>query len=238
VGLRAPQRPGATELARRVLDELVARGWALADAAMVHQLRGDVRALDDAASRTAELSSTEGFPFFRSRARMHRGWAQTSGGGAREGLAELREGLAEFSAIGLEFFRPFWLSLLADGCRRTGAFDDGLAALSEALASVERTGGRWWEAELHRLRGELALARGGEAEEAEVCFRRALSVARDQGAKSLELRAATSLGRLCARSGRGEEAAPLLAELYTEFEEGLDTPDLVDARELLEELRA
>jgi predicted ATPase len=114
---------------------------------------------------------------------------------------------------------------------------EGLSLLGEALETVHKSGGRWWEAELYRLEGELLLKQKAKMEsEAEERFQQALEVARQQQAKSLELRAATSLSRLWQQQGRRDEARRLLAEVYGWFTEGFDTADLQEARVLLEEL--
>jgi predicted ATPase len=123
--------------------------------------------------------------------------------------------------------------------------EEGLSVLTEALAHAHTTGERFYEAELHRLQGELLLQSGGRApnsgvstldEDAEACFRQALTVARRQEAKSLELRAAMSLSRLWQQEGKGDEARALLAPIYGWFTEGFDTADLREAKALLEEL--
>jgi predicted ATPase len=115
--------------------------------------------------------------------------------------------------------------------------EEGLTALDEALAMVARTGERFWEGELHRLKGTLLLARSAEPQaEAEACFRQALDVARRQHAKSLELRAAMSLSRLWQRQGKRDAARALLAPIYGWFTEGFDTADLQEAKALLEGL--
>jgi len=109
--------------------------------------------------------------------------------------------------------------------------------LDEALASVHTTGERWWEAELHRRNGELLLAHSVEKSvEAETCFHQALDIARHQEAKSLELRAATSLARLWQQQGKRQEAYDLLAPIYGWFTEGFDTMDLQEAKALLDDL--
>jgi predicted ATPase len=108
---------------------------------------------------------------------------------------------------------------------------------AEALVLVDRTGERWWEAELHRLKGKLLLARSPENHiEAEVCFQQALAVACQQQAKSLELRAAISLSRLWQRQGKRDEARELLVPIYGWFTEGFETADLQEAKALLAEL--
>jgi len=129
---------------------------------------------------------------------------------------------------------------LADLFHRNGQSEEGLQALKEALALVQRSRGFLYEAELHRLRGELLLQADaeGNSAEAEACFQRALNLARGQKAKSLELRAAMSLGRLWEGRGKGTEAGKLLAEVFGWFTEGFDTPDLQEAKALLEEWKA
>src|SRR5262249_38357984 len=135
--------------------------------------------------------------------------------------------------------RTYLLALLAEALGREGQIKEGLDVLAESLALVHRTGEGFHEAELHRLQGEFLLrqkASEGTAREAEACFRRALTVARLQHARSLELRAAMSLTHLYQKQGREAEARPMLAECYNWFTEGFDTPDLQEARALLEQL--
>jgi predicted ATPase len=128
--------------------------------------------------------------------------------------------------------------MLAEACGQARQTEEGLAVLAEALAVVEKTGQRDWEAELHRLKGVLLLARAiPEAQPVEACFQQALAVARHQQAKSLELRAAMSLSRLWQHQGQRAAAYELLAPMYGWFTEGFDTADLQEARALLEELR-
>jgi adenylate cyclase len=131
---------------------------------------------------------------------------------------------------------PYDLALLAEVCGRGGVIEEGFAALAEGLAIVDRTGERNHEAELHRLEGELRLMHEEPAEEAESCFRRALDIARRQGARSLELRAASSLARVLAGRDRRDEARTTLGDVYRRFTEGFDTADLRAAETLLKEL--
>src|SRR6516162_9915545 len=131
--------------------------------------------------------------------------------------------------------RPYGLGMLSEALARSGDHDAALAAVMEALAAAAEIGERWWEAELHRLKGLRLLACGG-VEAAHAAFRDALRVAREQQAKSLELRAATSLARLWGEQGRRREAHELLAPVYGWFTEGFDTADLKGAAKLLSEL--
>jgi predicted ATPase len=140
-------------------------------------------------------------------------------------------------ATGGEVRRPLFLALLAEAYGGIGQIEEGLHVLAEALTAVEHTGGRFYEAELQRLKGELLRARAAEPDtEAETCFRQALDVARRQQAKSLELRAAMSLARLWQQQGRRQQAYDLLAPIYGWFTEGFDTADLQEAKALLETL--
>jgi predicted ATPase len=135
--------------------------------------------------------------------------------------------------------QPEHLALLAEASAQVGQTAEGLEALAEGLTTVARSGVRWWEAELHRLRGALLLHHAGTRPgEAEACFQQALAIARRQEAKSLELRAAMSLARVWQQQGRRAEARDLLAPIYGWFSEGFDTADLQDAKALLEELEA
>jgi predicted ATPase len=124
---------------------------------------------------------------------------------------------------------------LSEGLARAGDRDGAAAALAEADVAIDTSGQRWWEAEIHRLWGTLLLS-SQNFTESEACFERALNVARQQQAKSLELRAATSLARLWGEQGRRAEARDLLAAVYGWFTEGFDTADLKDAKTLLDEL--
>jgi predicted ATPase len=166
-----------------------------------------------------------------------RGWAMALQGRPDEGAVQIQEGLAASGATGAEVFRPHFLALLADSYMETGCLDDGLNALTEALAITNEHEINNYNAEIHRLKGELLLRqRDSNAAEALRCFEHAIEIARTQGAKSWELRAKMSLARLLASHGRREEAGAMLGEIYNWFTEGLDTADLKDARRLLEEL--
>ena len=149
------------------------------------------------------------------------------------------EGLAGWAATGTATYQTYHLALLAEALGRGGQTEEGLGVLADALARMHDSGEGFHGSELHRLRGELLLRQGadeGVCREAEACFLRALSLARQQHAKSLELRAAMSLARLYQQLGRQAEARPALAECYGWFAEGFDTPDLQEARALLEQL--
>jgi predicted ATPase len=143
--------------------------------------------------------------------------------------------------MGYEFCLTHSLAALGNGYGKVGRVRDGLAAVAEGLAVSEKNGERWFDAELYRVRGELLLKHDPHAEpkaedEAQNCFHQALEIARRQQAKWWELRATTSLARLLAKQARRDEARAMLAEIYNWFTEGFDTPDLNDAKALLDEL--
>jgi predicted ATPase len=130
---------------------------------------------------------------------------------------------------------PYNTALLAKACEIAGQIEEALTLLNDALQIVERSRQRWFAAELNRLKGQLLL-RQGHSEAAEELYRKALSIAREQEAKLWELRAAASLARLRSDQGRRAEARDLLAPVYDWFTEGFDTPDLKEAKALLDEL--
>ena len=157
-------------------------------------------------------------------------------GRAAEGRQQICQGMAAWRATGAELTRPWYLAQLAEAYWQAGQVQEGLTVLTEALTLVHTTEERWWEAELHRLQGELLLACSAEhTAAAEVCYQHALDMARCQQARSLELRAAMSLSRLWQRQGKREAAHQLLADVYQWFTEGFDTADLREARALLAE---
>jgi predicted ATPase len=184
------------------------------------------------------LATEQGFPQWLAAGTFFRGWALAAQGQAEAGIAQLCQGLAAWRATGAEIGRPRWLTMLAEAYGSVGQTEAGLTVLAEALALVGTTGQRVYEADLHRLQGELVLLHAGAdgGAEAEPCFQQALAVAGRQQAKSLELRAAINLARLWQQQGKQVEARDLLAPIYGWFTEGFDTADLQEAKTLLEEL--
>jgi predicted ATPase len=207
---------------------------------LLYQLCHDAPAAHDQADATITVATTQRFTLVQALGLIMRGWAIAVHEHSAEGLVQIRQGLDSYRATGAAFQRPHFLALLAEASGLLGQPEGGLAALEEALTLVQQTGERYYEAELHRQRGELLLqAEGGvrsAALTAEACFQQALDVARAQQAKSLELRAAMSLSRLWQRQGKRQEAYDLLAPVYGWFTEGFDTVELQEAKTLLEEL--
>ena len=211
--------------------------YALCWAAWLHQVCREGQAGLDRAEAAIVLSTEQGFPLWLAEGTIFRGWALAQQAHEMEGLSQLREGVAGYRAAGGEFLRSQFLALLAEASGQGGRAEEGLAAVAEALAFVERTEERFYGAELHRLKGELLLQHSPDNQpEAEACFHQALDVARRQEAKSWELRAATSLARLWQQQEKTAEAHKLLAPVYNWFTESFDTKDLQEAKTLLDEL--
>jgi len=200
----------------------------------LHQLRREWQMVSERATTAITVATAHQIALVLAAGPIMRGWALAMQGQGAEGLTQLRQGLDAYRATGAEFQRPHFLSLLAEVHRSLEQPEAGLTALSEALALVETTGERYYEAELHRLKGELLLQQAApEVPHAETCFQQALDIARRQQAKSLELRAAMSLSRLWQQQGKRDEARALLAPIYGWFTEGFDTADLQEAKTLL-----
>jgi tetratricopeptide (TPR) repeat protein len=218
-------------------------GFALHLASTFHTYRREVDVVRDLADATIALANDHGFVRWLGSGLMRRGWALAEQGSPERGIEQLRQGLTTWQALGALGLSHF-LALLAEAHAKGGQFDAGLRVVDEALAVTHSNAERHYEAELYRLKGELLLqqdvTRAAPASpgsrRADACFHRALDLAGRTQAKSLELRAAMSLSRLWQRQGRRLEAHRLLAETYGWFTEGFDTPDLQEAKALLETL--
>jgi predicted ATPase len=201
---------------------------------LVNEMRRDGEALKERAEELKRLAKDK-VPIWSDAGIDFGGEALVLMGQVEKGMAQMREGIAAYESRGLRFFLSGRLGRLAEAQSRAGHPNEALNTLDEALALVEDTGERQWEAELHRVRGELLLAQGNE-EEGEAGFHRAIQVARRQQGRSWELRATVSLCRLWQQQGRLEEARQRLVAIHSWFTEGFDTADLIEARTLLEEL--
>ncbi|MFC2036435.1 tetratricopeptide repeat protein [Chloroflexota bacterium] len=218
------------------LDHTYTLAFALSTAgATFHQFRREGQTARERNEAALQLSTEEGFPLLVAGGTVLRGWTLALAGQAEAGITDIRHGLDTLQAMGTKMQRAHWLALLAEAHASARQAEEGLSTLDEALALVEETGERYYEAEIHRLKGELLLTHGDEAE-AETSLRKSIEVARRQQAKSWELRATTSLARLWLRQGRQEEARKVLTELNGWFTEGFDTADLREARALITEL--
>jgi DNA-binding winged helix-turn-helix (wHTH) protein len=201
------------------------------------QFCGDTAQLDRRARDLKRLCAEQGYALWLAWATCFEGWVAGARGNLAEGIALMERGVDAFRGTGARAHLPYFLALLAELCRRAGRIEAASERLAEARAQAESSGERYWEAELHRLEGEVLLAAAGDrnrGDRAEACFRRALEVAGRQGATSLELRAALSLSRLAS----SPDAHQLLGEVVGRFTEGHDTADLRAAQTRLSLIHA
>jgi len=205
--------------------------------AMLHLFRREGPAAQACAEAELALVTEHAFGLMVAGGTILRGWALMLQEQTAEGCAQMCQGVTAWRAAGADVLVPIYLAALAEAYGKIGQREAAQDLLMEALALVDRKGERCWEAEIYRLKGELLLQYAiPDTLAAATCFHQALSIARRQQARSLELRAAMSLGRLWQDQGKRAEARQLLAEVYGWFTEGFDTADLQEARALLEEL--
>jgi predicted ATPase len=219
----------------RRLAHLPSLALALANGSLLLLLVGDDAALRERANQLVAVTTEQGFALYHATGTIYRGWVKVKNGDVTEGMALLRSGLAAYRATRAEAWVSYYITLLAVACETAGQVGEALTQFDDAFQVVERTGQRWFAAELDRHKGHLLL-RQGHTEAAEELYRRALRIAEEQGAKLWELRAAVSLARLRRDQGRRAEAHALLAPVYGWFTEGFDTPDLKEGKALLDGL--
>jgi predicted ATPase len=198
-------------------------------------LGGNLGALDEWAGQLIAVATEQSFPHWRGEGTVYLGWSKVKNGEVAEGISLLRSGASAYRDTGAETFMPHYIALLAGACENAGQIEEAVILLEDALQIVERTGERWFAAELNRHKGQLLL-RQGHSDVAEELYRKAGSIAEEQSAKLWELRAAVSLARLRRDQGRPAEAHDLLAPIYGWFTEGFRTPDLKNAKALIEAL--
>ena len=213
-------------------------------ASWLHLLRQEGDATLEQAEAAMTIADDQGFTFFIAFDTMLLGWALAEKGRLQEGISQLRQGLAAYRDSGAKLLVTQWMVVLADLYGKAGQVEDGLAVLCEAkiLADMNK-GERYIIAEMLRVKGQL-LTQGvkdkkrstADFEKAESCFLRAIKIAQQQDAKSLELQAAISLSRMWQSRGKNAEAFRLLSKIYSWFGEGFGTRDLIAAKTLLEEL--
>jgi predicted ATPase len=205
--------------------------------ALLHQFRREACKAQERSETAMALCKKHRITFYLEMGRIIRGWALAVQGQGEEGMAQMHQGMVAFRATGAALWCPNFLAMVAEAYGKEGQAEEGLEVLDEALGIIDKTEERYYEAELHRLKGELFLQQSvSDTLQAETCFQQALAIARGQHAKSWELRVAMSLSRLWQVQGKKEEARSLLSEIYGWFTEGFDTADLKDAKVLLEEL--
>ncbi|MGH9839341.1 MAG: AAA family ATPase [Blastocatellia bacterium] len=213
---------------------------------MVYQVCREAQRTLEQATELVALAGEHGIVAYIAIGTSLRGWALAEMGQRSEGIALIRQTLTAHDKFGSEIARLHFRSLLAETLLKDDQIEEGLAVLAEALEMAHRTGGHYYLGEMYRLQGELLLKSsvtnpssetGGEARaEAEACFLQAIEIAQRQGAKSWELRFVLSLARLWRQQGNQAAARARLADIYGWFTEGFDTPDLKEARALLDEL--
>jgi class 3 adenylate cyclase/predicted ATPase len=207
----------------------------LAQSARLLSLGVDHAPLEERASELLALATEQGFPAYRALGTLYLGWVKVNIGGVAEGISLLRSGSSAYRALGAEARTSYHIALLARGLEIAGQIDDASIHLETALELAERVEELWFAAELYRHKGRL-LQRQGHPNAAEELFRNALAITEEQEAKLWELRAAMSLARLHRDQGRIAEARDLLAPIYAWFTEGFGTPDLKEAKALLDAL--
>jgi predicted ATPase len=226
----------AVALARR-LDRPFSLGFALVFEVVVHwnRDRHDSIVLQERLAEVATLSEAQGFRLWLGLSGVFRAAARVTDGDTAA-VAEIMEGLALAGETGNQAGAPALMLVLADAQRAAGQLEAAQGTVAAALSFSAQTGQPFWDADLHRLDGDLLLATGSTADDAGSRYHRALAIAREQSARLLELRAAMSLARLWRDQGRRPEARDVLAPVYSWFTEGFDTRDLEDAKALLAEL--
>jgi adenylate cyclase len=225
----------ALDLARR-LDHPFTLAYALSFAAWIHNDCRDAAATNAFATEAVAHCEKHGLQYWLPMGLVLQGYLLAEQGSVDAGIDQIRAGILAYQSSSQDLYRLYSLAMIAQAYAQANALDQGLAALDEALASVEQYGDHWYEAELHRLKGELLARQGAPASTVEMYYQQALAIARRQQARSLELRAAMSLARLWQKAGKGIRARRLLAQVYGWFTEGRQTPDLQEAAALLEQL--
>ena len=212
--------------------------YALAGTSLTHLLVGNYASANAQTDEAVAMAEEKSVLFWKAWGATVQGCVLAATGKASDAVHQITSGITAYRSTGATVQLPTWLSELAEAYAELRQFDDAWRCIGEATVAVEKTKERWWEAEVNRIAGEIALKSPESDAKAEAYFERALAVARQQQAKSWELRAAMSLARLWRDQGKVQQARELLAPVYGWFTEGFDTRDLKDAKALLEELAA
>jgi predicted ATPase len=222
----------------RELGQAAALMYSLCHTSLTTIFAGRYEAANARLDELAGLAKEKNAAFWTAGGTTHRGCALAMTGKAADALHMINVGMTAVRSTGATMFSPLYLSYLARACVELGKLDDASHWISEAKAAMQTSKESWWEAEIDRIEGELALKSPQDAAKAQTHFERALAVSRQQQAKSWELRAATSLARLWRDQGKPQQARELLAPVYGWFTEGFDTRDLKEAKALLDLLAA
>jgi predicted ATPase len=205
---------------------------AMAYLAMLHHFRQEPHTAEEQAVAAAEICNKYGFRYYLSWVPILQGWARAQTGALTDGLAQMQEGFVAFRSTGALLRAPYYLALSAETCRKLGRLDEAWKYIVEAFAIDQQTDESWLKPELKRIKGDILLDRG-DRRSAGVCYREALRLARNLRTKFFELRAAMRLVQLQTSCSKRPGAVELLAKSYQQFQEGVDTADLVQARQLL-----
>jgi tetratricopeptide (TPR) repeat protein len=209
--------------------------WALVATCLTAIFAEPAAEVEGLAREAVALANEHGLAMFRGQAMTFQGWALLQRGKPDAALARIRDGLAAARATQAHIFEPIFLGFLSEALAQTGAIPEALKVLAEALELADSSGQNWADAELYRLRGNMLIGSPSpDQAEAEAFVRQALAIAREQGSRGFELRAAMSLARLLIQQGRRTEAGDLLAPVYGRFTEGFNTQDLKEAKALLD----
>jgi class 3 adenylate cyclase/predicted ATPase len=228
---QALKRSQDAVIVARDVSHLYSLAHALFWAGWVYQQCGDTEAVEERIEAAVTLATEQGFTRWVTQGAVLQGWLLAQRGKGQEGILKMRQGRLGRGD------QPYYAALLAEAYGKEGQTEEGLRVISEEAARVYKTGARFYDTELYRIKGELLLQQAvSNEEQAEGSFQKALEVACKQGARSLELRAVMSLSRLWQKQGKKAEAQQLLSEIYAWFTEGFDTADLKAAKTLLEEL--
>jgi len=218
------------------LDQPFNQALASSYLALLQQLRAEEAVAKKQAEEALALTSMFQAPYYHAWAAILVSYALALEQPDEERIGRLRSSIAAFKASSARLRLPYYLSLLAQVCEKAGRAEEGLACIDEALSEACTHNECWWDAELHRQRGELLRVAGADASDVEAAILRAIEIARFQQARSLELRATMSLARLYIAQNRSEDARRQLSDVYAWFTEGFETPDLLAARLLLAHL--
>jgi DNA-binding winged helix-turn-helix (wHTH) protein/predicted ATPase len=206
--------------------------------AHLHQLRGEAALSQERAERVIAMSEEYGLAVWIAFGHMNRGWARLEQHHATDGLQELRQGLSAYELTGARLWMPYFRGLLARALSSAGNAEEAETELAQAISSIRDSGEYWPAAELYRLQAELLAAQGRDAREVQSSFQEALRIARDQHARSWELRVLTTASRPSHRQTFGDDAGRALGETYDWFSEGHRTADLLAAHRALRDARA
>ena len=211
--------------------------YALVHAPMTHLLCGNYAAANAQLDEVVALADEKGALLWKAGGMMNQGCVFALTDKASKAIHMFTAGITAWRSTGSTLWVPSWFPYLSKAYAELGRFDDAWRCIGEAMTAVEATKERWWEADVHRTAGQIALmSPQRDAARAEAHFERALAVARQQQAKSWELRAAMSMARIWRDRGKRAEARELLAPVYSWFTEGFETLDLKEAKTLLDEL--